>query len=620
MKLKKEVLTMENFNPLYKNPFKTRNDMILALKSICEPLAERYSPGKARLVLSTFSAHYTDDIAQMEGFSRILWGLVPLLAGGEATPLWDICLEGIRNGTDPSHPEYWGDIKDYDQRIVEMAVYGYALAFIPEKVWAPLDDTAKRNLSAWLYQINSHEPYDCNWLFFRVIVNIALKKLGEKYSQEKLDSDLARLDKFYIKDGWYADGQNAHCDYYIPWAFHFYSLIYAIVMKDEDKERAEIFKKRAAEFAKHFINWFSPDGSSLPYGRSLTYRFAQNAFFGALVCADASPFPLGVVKGIILRNFRYWAKQPVFTADGILTVGYGYPNLIMAESYNSPGSPYWGLKSFMPLALPEDHPFWTVEELPLPDLAEKTVQPEPSFVICRENNHVVAFNAGSPFTNDHNHTVEKYEKFAYSNIFGFSVQRGDYDLDQGAFDSMLALSECDEFYRVKRMGNVQKLTEDEIIVEWKPWKDVTVKTHIFPALPWHIRVHIIETPRKLVAAEGGFALGIKDDKSTTVSTEGDGIAASTMFGTSGILPLYGSPETTLVHPNPDTNLINSRTVLPTVKYTIEPGKVMIASAIYGSSEKNADIWAAAPYAVTENGHLYIYQCRGGKLICDIPLI
>lgn len=606
-------------NPLFNNPFKTRDDMVCALESICGPLEDKYSPGKARLHLSSFSAAYPDAVAEMEGFSRVLWGLVPLLAGGGAAPLWNTVLEGIRNGTDPSHPEYWGDIGDYDQRMVEMAAYGVALAMIPEKIWEPLDKAARRNLSAWLYEINSREPYDCNWLFFRVLVNIGLKKVGERYSQEKLDSDLKRLDGFYLKDGWYSDGNNAHCDYYVPFAFHYYSLLYSVFMEDEDKERCELFKDRARQFAKQFVNWFSPEGPSIPYGRSLTYRFAQNAFWGALVYAGASPFPAGVAKGIIMRNFRWWAKQPIFTTDGVLTVGYCYPNLIMAESYNSPGSPYWALKAFLPLALPESHPFWKAEELPLPELPKKAVQSGPNFVICREKGHVVAFNAGSPSTNDHTHTADKYEKFAYSTLFGFSVQRGEYGLSQGAFDSALALSEGDNLYRAKRAGKLIKLSEDEITVEWRPWKDVTVRTMIFPALPWHIRVHIIDSSRRLDAAEGGFALGKKDESSVTVVKSRGGTAVSTRCGTSGILPLYGVSETLLVHPNPDTNLINSRTVIPTVKYTVEPGRTVLATAVYGGGKTDGDIFEAAPFAKTEGGHLLIYRTRGGKFVFDIPL-
>ena len=42
----------------------------------------------------------------------------------------------------------------------------------------------------------------------------------------------------------------------------------------------------------------------------------------------------------------------------------------MCEDYNAPGSPYWALKTYLMLALPESHPFWQAEEQPLPSLAE----------------------------------------------------------------------------------------------------------------------------------------------------------------------------------------------------------------------------------------------------------
>jgi hypothetical protein len=35
----------------------------------------------------------------------------------------------------PAHEEYWGEVKDYNQRLVEMAAYGVSLALVPEKIW-----------------------------------------------------------------------------------------------------------------------------------------------------------------------------------------------------------------------------------------------------------------------------------------------------------------------------------------------------------------------------------------------------------------------------------------------------------------------------------------------------
>lgn len=39
-----------------------------------------------------------------------------------------------------------------------------------------------------------------------MLVNVALKKVGRKYSQEQLDKDIARIDEFYLGNGWYIDG------------------------------------------------------------------------------------------------------------------------------------------------------------------------------------------------------------------------------------------------------------------------------------------------------------------------------------------------------------------------------------------------------------------------------
>lgn len=154
---------------------------------------------------------------------------------------------------------------------------------------------------------------------------------------------------------------------------HYYGLIYAKVMEDEDPERAAIYKERAIQFAQDFKEWFSSDGSSIPFGRSLTYRFAQSSFWAALAFADVEALPWGQIKRLVLNNLRYWFKQSIFSPEGLLTIGYGYQNLNMAEGYNAPGSPYWSLKTFLLLALPESHPFWQAEEEPVKFL-EKSVQ------------------------------------------------------------------------------------------------------------------------------------------------------------------------------------------------------------------------------------------------------
>jgi hypothetical protein len=586
--------------PVTFNPIKTRDDVSNLFKQICTPLKPYYSKGCARVKLGNTSAAYSDSVAEFEGFSRVLWGLAPFLAGtDEEYEMWEMQLQGIKNGTNPHHPEYWGEIDEYDQRAVEMAVFGLALLLIPEKIWDPLSEEEKHHFSSWLNQINRIRVWDCNWLFFPVIVNLGLKNVGLPYDRDKVAENLDRIDQFYLDNGWYSDGIDGHSDYYVPFAIHYYGLIYAKVMEKDDPHRCEQYKERAEIFAKEFIYWFSEDGSSLPYGRSLTYRFSQSAFWSAAVFAEIKPFSLGVMKGIILRNLRWWFKQSILDNNGLLTIGYAYPNLVMAENYNSPGSPYWALKTFLPLALDAEHPFWKAEEEPLPKLAGKMVQKEPHLVICRgeENNHILAFNSGHIATNEHTHTSAKYEKFVYSNVFGFSVPRAEWGLAQGAFDSMLALSEGDNIYRVKRLSEEYAVLEDYIFTRWKPWHDVEVKTWLIPGTPWHIRIHCIQSSRLLDTADGGFALGIEDEnvKVNLEQFQREGECLAKMpTGSSGIRSLYGNGNAELIFPNSNTNLLNSRTVIPTVKTRINPGTSLLVSAVYGEPIGKDKSWEEVP--------------------------
>lgn len=174
---------------------------------------------------------------------------------------------------------------------------------------------------------------------FRVLIQAAFRRMGLAWDAQQLEADLARLEGWYLGGGWYCDGEPTQVDYYIPFGMHFYGLIYAWCMEKEEPERSRRLKERAAAFAVDYLYWFEDGGRAVPFGRSLTYRFGRSAFFAALAFAGVEALPWGVVKSRLLGNLRDWFAQPIFTADGLLTVGYGYPNLCMSENYNAPGFP-----------------------------------------------------------------------------------------------------------------------------------------------------------------------------------------------------------------------------------------------------------------------------------------
>src|SRR6478736_9494567 len=130
-------------NPLANNPLKTREDMSRALRDLFDPLLPYFSAGNARVRLDGAAAHFDRAAADLEGFARPLWGLAPFGAGGGDFAHWQRFAEGLANGTDPDHPEYWGAVNGRDQRMVELAALGFALALVPEKVWEPLGGRAR---------------------------------------------------------------------------------------------------------------------------------------------------------------------------------------------------------------------------------------------------------------------------------------------------------------------------------------------------------------------------------------------------------------------------------------------------------------------------------------------
>jgi hypothetical protein len=588
-----------SFASLATNPLRTRTDLQRALLDIIAPLAQYTSEGGARVRLGHTGAIFDNHAAELEGFARPLWGLVPFAAGGGTYNDWQRYQRGLANGSDPQHPEYWGTPNNSDQRLVEMAAIGFGLALTPELLWEPLSESARSNLVAWLSTINHRSMPPTNWLFFRVLVNVGLARVGAPHDLAATAAALDQLEGYYLGDGWYSDGNNNQRDYYIPMAFHFYGLLYATLMGQQDPERAQRYRERARTFALQFVHWFTADGAALPFGRSLTYRFAQGAFWCALAYANLEALPWGVIKGLALRHLRWWLRQPIFNPDGTLSIGYSYPNLNMAEQYNSPGSPYWGLKFFLLLALPEDHPFWQAEELPLPDLPSPHQQPHAHMLLYRDlqADHVVALTSGQnePWIR---HASEKYAKFAYSTAFGFSVPIGGRSLQQAAPDSMLALSDDNEHFRVRNRVLESGFRNGALWSRWQPMPDVEVETWLIASPPWHLRLHRITTTRRIYSAEGGFALDRSGDdplQRAGTHTESDGLACARYpAGLSGLRDLFGQRTGYVLRADPNSNLLYPRTVVPLLLGEHTPGQHWLACAVFATPRADAAAWDTPP--------------------------
>lgn len=549
--------------------------------SLLNPLKPCYSEGKARLELGNTMAHYDQNAAWMEAFSRPLWALVPFFAGGGFDEDFAmIYRKGLSAGTDSRHKEYWGECSDFDQRFVEMAAIAYGMMFAPELVWEPLSGDEKNNLCNYLNKINEHPLPVCNWILFAVLVNIALKKVGRSYSEEMLQTYLEGLETFYLGDGWYQDGDSGQKDYYISFAIHFYCLIYAAVMEKEDPKRCALYKERALTFAKQFIYWFDEDGEAIPFGRSLTYRFSQVSFFSACLIAGIEPFPIDVMKGLIVRHLRNWLQKPIFDRDGILTIGYGYPNLIMAERYNAPGSPYWSMKIFGFLMLPDSHPFWSVKAAPYPEFPRDCPMPYADMYVKHYRKHTTAFVPGVYSPNGHGQTAAKYGKFAYDTKFSISVAKSCYELHENAPDNMLAFVIDGNIY-VRRICLESKITEKGVYSRWSPYPGIEVETTILPDEAGHKRIHKIQSNVCCEAYDCGFAVnrGDKEPIGYQVILADNRAEAQNQYSSCTVISTEGGGTGEVIIADPNTNLLYPKTAIPAVKYSVAEGKQSFTTVI-----------------------------------------
>ncbi|WVF65940.1 hypothetical protein IAT40_000678 [Kwoniella sp. CBS 6097] len=614
------------------NPVESRSDLISLLSSLLKPILDGRSQGGARITLGNTGTHFDSVAAEMEGYARTLWGLAPLMASEPDNPLLKdvgkLWRQGLEAGTDESkEDEYWGHHEQPDQRFVEMAAIGVAFAIAPKVFWDPLSPEAKKRVNHWLLQMNGKTFPPNNWRFFRVLVNLGLKSVDAEYSQDAIEEELAYMESFYGEYDFPSDGpqdpQKSAYDYYATsFAIPFYSLLYAAITSQSpklaDPERAEKFRQRARANVHNVVHLFGPDGAAIPFGRSMTYRFAVASFWAGVAYDGLelpAPYTWGVIKGIVLRNIRYFTqKSEVFNRDGALSIGWTYPSLFMSEDYNSAQSPYWALKSFIVLALPESHPFWAAKEEPYPaELLEK-----PSYAVkpwmqtfSHAAGHTFLLNGGTNVGFPLRHTAEKYNKFAYSSAFGFSVPTGTLFYQQHAPDSALALSDDGGRrwvvpFKVEHLGIDSNGT---IKARWFPWPEVEVITWLIPpqttATPYHTRVHQVKVDpsfkRDLVLAESGFAIhshygplgserriSITDapvegqpGRSSNV-TSAIAVSRKGVIGVVNILPSEGG-RGSVEDVDGNTNIVSPRTVIPAIFHEIKQGQkeTWIATRIWG---------------------------------------
>ncbi|BDM73972.1 hypothetical protein HEK616_74590 [Streptomyces nigrescens] len=315
-------------------------------------------------------------------------------------------------------PDSWPSINTTRQARVEAASLALGLRLTRPWLWDTLGDAVRSRLADWLLPALGPSPVDNNWWLFGLTVGGFLRDAGIETAraQTAIDRALTRIEDWYGGDGWYSDGDNRAFDHYNAWALHFYPVLHAHLSGDHSLLAHYGARLRAQ--LDDYTRLFDTNGAPLPFGRSLTYRFAATAapWLGALT--GHTPLTPGATRRLASGTLRHFLDRGAVTTDGLLPLGWYGPYEPMLQSYSGPGSPYWAAKAFVGLLLPATHPAWTAREEPLPAETTDTIRPlgrtglllhsTASDGLVRVHNH------GSNATPDDPY----YARFAYSTRTG----------------------------------------------------------------------------------------------------------------------------------------------------------------------------------------------------------
>lgn len=359
------------------NGSRDRAYWVSLMDKIASPVLDNMSKGLLRKNMDMQVSPIWDNrdigVGYLEALGRLAVGMGPWLALEEVNAnekviqsrLKKQLQDSIAKGVDPKSADYLSWDKG-SQPLVDAAFLAQAFVKAPKVLWEPLSDGTKQQLIHEFKQLRRIKPYESNWLLFAAMIESFLLEIGENVEEKRIDYAIEKIVTWYKGDGWYSDGAVFSFDYYNSYVIQPMLVdILRVNVKQGRRTRDEFDRayKRMQRYAEFLERMISPEGTYPIFGRSATYRTAIFQPLAQLALEDALPdwiTPAQVRSAITAVKRRVFIPES-FTKDGWLTLGIiGDRQSGLADSYSNTGSMYLTSLSFLPLGLPEKHPFWSV--------------------------------------------------------------------------------------------------------------------------------------------------------------------------------------------------------------------------------------------------------------------
>jgi hypothetical protein len=355
-----------------------RQFWVATLEKIANPVLSNMSKGELqknmRVAYSPTWDKRDGRVAFMEAFGRLIAGLAPFVSlsddnSAESKIRRQMRLQiqqSLAHAVNPESPDYlfWGNDK-VRQPLVDAAYIAQALLTAPDALWKPLDKTTKDRVIHEFKTIRQIQPFNNNWILFAATIESFLLSIDIEIDAPRIDTAIETINKWYVGDGWYKDGEKFHFDHYNGYVIHpmLVEVLKVNVAKGrKDKALYDTAYKRMQRYASFQERYISPEGTFPVFGRSSTYRVGAFQPLAKLALDQALPKEIAPaqVRCALTAIMKRMFVNSTFTKDGWLTLGLvGNQQQDITDVYSNTGSMYITSLAFLPLGLPASDKFWS---------------------------------------------------------------------------------------------------------------------------------------------------------------------------------------------------------------------------------------------------------------------